>query len=556
MNNTNSQHEIRAETVPEIAFDTVRRIDGLEEIAANYAPYLADESRLPHQGADYLFFPNDEAELAAVMREMSRQGKPVTISGARTGLVGGAVPAGGAIVSMDRFDKVVDIRYDEGSKEWRLSVESAVSLRDLGDWINKKSFPGLLGRASPETEKQFGLFKEDPRSYFYPPDPTEMSASLGGTVATNASGAASFRYGATREWIRGLRVMLASGEVLDVPRGKYFVTGDRKFTVVNGAGERTPLTLPSYRMPETKKNTAGFFSAPGMDLIDLFIGSEGLFGIITRVEIALEVWHSSISVVQFLPSDEAALDFVIGLREEKDIRPEFVEFYDDGALALLRDRQRENPKFIDMPPIPEDAGAAVFYDIEFDGNAAAPDFSRLEEVTRRCGASLAQTWAGYERRDLARFRHFRHALPETVNSIIGERKKAHPGLHKLGTDLAVPDACLREIWQFYKERLAAAGLEWVVFGHIGDNHLHVNILPKDMDELARGLDIYRDFARKAVDLHGTVSAEHGIGKMKKKFLAVMFTPDELEEMAALKLALDPQAMMNPGDILDIQGAVQ
>ncbi|MCG8510773.1 MAG: FAD-binding oxidoreductase [Rhodospirillales bacterium] len=552
-------HQITCQALPEADFGTIRKIEGIDEIAANYGPYLADESRLPHDGADFLFFPNDEAELAAIMREMGKRGLAVTVAGARTGLVGGCVPAGGAVVALDRFDKTLDIRYDEATKEWRVLAEAAVTLRDLNDWVNKKSFPGLTRRCGPETLETLEKFKETPCGYFYPPDPTEMSASLGGTVATNASGAASYKYKATREWIRRIRVMLASGEILDIPRGTYFATQERTFTVIDTAGHETLLKLPGYDMPETK-NTAGFFAAPGMDMIDLFIGSEGLFGILTQIEVALERQHDSISVVQFLPSADAAIAFVKALREEAAVRPEFMEFYDANALALLRAKQIENPKFIDMPPIPEDAGAAIFYDIAFVGSEPEPDFRWLQEITERCGARMAHTWAGYERRDLARFRHFRHALPETVNAIIGERKKDYPGLHKLGTDLAVPDQCLEEIWSFYVDKLDEANLEWVAFGHIGDNHFHVNILPKDMDDLAKGLAIYKDFAAKAVALKGTVSAEHGIGKMKKKFLSVMYTDGQLEEMKALKLALDPAAMFNPGDILDFdtrrEGAVQ
>lgn len=555
MNQDKPMHEIACRKVPEIAFDTVRRVDGLEEITANYAPYLADESRLPHQGADFLFFPTGEAELAAVMREMGKRGLRVTIAGARTGLVGGCVPAGGGVAALDRFDKTLGIRFDEVSGEWRVLAEAAVTLRDLNDWINKKNFPGLTGRADAETLAELEKFKDDRGSYFYPPDPTEMSASLGGTVATNASGAASYKYKATRDWIRRVRVMLASGEVLDIPRGKYFATEDRTFTVIDTAGNRTPLKLPGYVMPETK-NTAGFFAAPGMDMIDLFIGSEGLFGVITQIEVGLAEQHEGVSVVQFLPTDEAALDFVIALREEAAIGPEFIEFYDGNALKLLRAKQIENPKFIDMPPIPEDAGAAIFYDIAFAGADPKPEFGWLKEITERCGASLANTWAGYERRDLSRFRHFRHALPETVNSIIGERKKTYPGLHKLGTDLAVPDQYLKEIWHFYRSKLDTAGLEYVVFGHIADNHVHINLLPRDMDDLAKGLTMYREFAQKAVEMHGTVSAEHGVGKMKKKFLDVMYTPEQLEEMKAVKLALDPAAMFNPGDVLDFEGAAQ
>jgi len=204
-----------------------------------------------------------------------------------------------------------------------------------------------------------------------------------------------------------------------------------------------------------------------------------------------------------------------------------------------------------MPPIPYYANSAIFFDIRFDPETKDNDYSKLEEIVSKCGSTLARSWAGYEQRDLERFKSFRHVLPETVNSIIADRKKMIPELYKLGTDLAVPDQALEEIWTFYKSTLEEAGLEWVAFGHIGNNHIHINIIPGSLKEMQAGLSIYNEFAKKAVALEGTVSAEHGIGKIKKEFLSIMFSNNELEEMKAVKIALDPGLMLNPGNVLDI-----
>jgi D-lactate dehydrogenase (cytochrome) len=548
-------HEIRCETPPAVDLSQVRCVRGRDVIASQYAPYTADESKMPGQGAEYLFFPASEAEVAAVMKAMNAEGVKVTISGARTGLVGGAVPFGGAVVTLDRLNKPLGLAQLDG--EWRVRTEPSVTLTELGDWIKKKAFPGLKERGSPETLAALEAFRADGKTWFYPPDPTEMSAFLGGTIATNASGALSYKYGATREWVRRLRVVLASGEILDVPRGRYHASAEGTFVLIHGDGSRSTVRLPSYAPPRARKNTAGIYAAPGMDLIDLFIGSEGIFGAITECEVALAKWHGTVSVIQFLPDDEAALDFVLALREglsaDESLRPEFCEFYDGHALDLLRGKQKANPKSLEMPPIPDDAGAAIFFDVKFDP-AAGPeglDYSVLKRVVEKCGSTFANSWACYERRDYARFKHFRHALPETVNATIGLRKKTYPTLHKLGTDLAVPDEHLKAIWHLYRDTLETTGLEWVAFGHIGDNHFHVNIMPRDPDDLAKGLAIYKTFAEKAVAMGGTVSAEHGIGKMKKKFLSVMFSGQQLDEMKAVKRALDPASILNPGDILDM-----
>ena len=173
---------------------------------------------------------------------------------------------------------------------------------------------------------------------------------------------------------------------------------------------------------------------------------------------------------------------------------------------------------------------------------------KCKKAIEAVGASIADSWAAYENRELQRLKDFRHLLPEAINAIIAERKKQYPEIHKLGTDLAVPDDRLHDMWRIYKDALDQADLQWVAFGHIGNNHIHINILPRNADELQQGLELYQQFAAKAVEFGGTVSAEHGIGKLKTKFLELMYRPDEIQEMLALKSALDPERLMNPGNI--------
>jgi len=543
-------HEITSEAVHSVDFKGIRCINNYSEICQDYSPYLCDESKLAHQGAQYLFFPTNEGELSAIFKEMNEKNVTVTLSGARTGLVGGAVPYGGAIVSLERFDKILGLRYDTQSKEWRVRAQCGVTIRDLNNWAMKKDFPGLSKSGSAETKAFLKTYKESDTTFFYPPDPTEMGAALGGTVSTNASGARTYRYGATRNWVRCIKIMVASGEVLEIPRGKYFATPAGEFIIIDSKGNKTIVKTPQYAMPHTK-NAAGIFSAPNMDLIDLFIGSEGIFGAITDIEVALQKWNNPISIVQFLPSDDKAIDFVITLRKEKSIRPEFIEFYSSHALDLLREKQAEDPKVVGMPPIPDYATSAVFFDLHFDPENKDNDYAKLERIVYRCGSTLGMSWAGYEQRDLERFKNFRHVLPETLNTIIAERKKKIPELYKLSTDLAVPDHALEEIWAFYRSILERAGLEWVAFGHIGNNHIHINIIPRSLKEMKEGLLIYREFAKKAVDLGGTISAEHGVGKIKKEFFSIMFSDTNLKEMKAVKNALDPGCMLNPGNMLDM-----
>ena len=541
-------YEIMTEFVQPADIGQVHCIKGFEEIQRRFPVYLSDESKLSGAHADYLFFPADEAELAAVLVEMKRLKAPVTLSAARTGISGGCVPPRGAVVSLERFDRILSLRHEPSAGEWRILAQCNVLLRDLNRQAMDKHFPELERRHSSADTAALAAYREDTRTYFYPPDPTEMSASIGGTVATNASGARTYRYGPTRNWVRRIRVMLASGEMLDIPRGRYFASPTGDVTVQDAGKNQTVLRIPDYPAPRTK-STSGLYAAPNMDLIDLFIGSEGILGVVTTVEVALLEKHDKLSVVQFLQSDTQALDFVEALRKDARVRPDFIEFYGPGALDLLRKRQADDPKAVGMPVLPGPGTSAVFFEVSFDPGAQDPGVGVLETIAARCGASSENSWAGYEMREIDRFKHFRHVLPETVNGIIAQRKRHIPELHKLGTDLAVPDDRLRDMWAAYRDTLDGDGLEWVAFGHIGNNHLHVNILPRDLHELEKGIAAYDRLAAQAVAFGGVVSAEHGIGKIKSRLLNLMYSDAQISQMRAVKAALDPGMMINPGDVL-------
>ena len=540
-------HEITSESIESIDFDLVSRTEGFDRIAAEYPGHLTDESKLTMGPFDFLFFPKNEKELSAVIEEMTARKITVTVAGARTGLVGGCVPPSGAMISLEKMHRVLEVYHAPKAGEWRVRAEPGVLLSDLNRMAMNKSFPDLEKSSDSRIIEQLDQYKADPNKYFYPPDPTEMNCSLGGTVATNASGARTFRYGPTRDWVRGLRIMTMTGEVLDIPRGKYFSSPSGWFTIYDSAGNYYPVRVPDYHPPRTK-NTSGFYASPHMDLVDLFIGSEGAFGIVTSVDVGLLPWEPTCSIVQFTDTNQRALALVQSLRADRRLKLDFLEFYSGTALKLLRDLQADDPKVVGMPPIPSDAGAAVFFEIAFDPEDPAPDYRALFETISAGGASLENSWAGYEARELARLRVFRHLLPERVTEVIAERKKIYPNLHRLSSDLAVPDEHLLDIWNVYQGLLEEAGIDYAGYGHAGNNHFHISSMPMDMDQLARGMEIYRQFAEKAVSFGGSVSAEHGVGKIKAKLLKLMYSPEQLAQMFEVKKALDPGLMLNPGNI--------
>ena len=151
-------------------------------------------------------------------------------------------------------------------------------------------------------------------------------------------------------------------------------------------------------------------------------------------------------------------------------------------------------------------------------------------------------------RELERLKMFRHAVPESVNMVIDERRKTEPSLTKLGTDMAVPDAQLGAVLELYRDGLQAAGLDHVIFGHIGNNHLHVNILPRSLEEYHQGKELYLRWAHRIIAMGGTISAEHGVGKFKVALLREMVGEEAIRQMRDLKRLFDPNGVLNRGNL--------
>jgi FAD/FMN-containing dehydrogenase len=446
------------------------------------SPYLVDATGF-HGSADQVFIPDDEAGVAKILRDAASSETPVTISGAGTGLTGGRVPQGGWVLSIERFTKI--------------EIQSGYAVCGAGVLLRD-----LQAAAAPTKQ-------------FYAPDPTEWGASIGGTIATNASGSRSFQYGDTRRHVRAIRAVLPSGETLSLRRG-----------------EKPPFELPSIAPPQTTKNTAGYYLRPGMDFLDLFIGSEGTLGVVTEAELTLlPAPEELFTGVVFFDSDDAALAAVDAWRPVPALR--MLEYVDAGSLDLLR------PRF---PEIPKQARAALLIEQEVVGDVEEAWIERLEASEALIDAS----WFALSAADRERFRKFRHAVPEAVNDLVRQRH-----LTKVATDFAVPIARNRDMLRIYRETLDREFPgQYVIFGHIGDAHLHTNLLPANDAEWKRAKELTVRFAAEAVAMGGTVSAEHGLGKIKKALLPIQFSAEQIAAMKAVRATLNPQNLLGRGTVFD------
>ncbi len=214
--------------------------------SSDYEDYLSDESRRVGT-ADSISFPTSEAEVIGVVDSIRAVGGAITVQGARTGIVAGAVPQGGHILNLSRMKAIGEIRAGQEIGKSSLTVQPGALLSEVREALAKDKL-------------------------FFPPDPTETSASLGGMVACNASGAMSFFYGPTRKWITALRAVLSDGSTVSLRRGENRAQG-RAFSITTENGRVIAGKLPGYCVPGIK-TAAGYYVADDMDMIDLFVGME------------------------------------------------------------------------------------------------------------------------------------------------------------------------------------------------------------------------------------------------------------------------------------------
>lgn len=494
--------------------------------------YTEDEAAFTGT-ADGVVRTGDLQTIAATLQAASASSTSVWFSARRTSLTGAALPDGGWVIGLPEDSSPDLVEVDVTAKTAR--VPARVLMSDI-----------------EVAAERAGLF--------FPPDPTSRkTCSIGGSVACNASGARSYAFGATGKWVVGLTVCLSDGTVLKLVRGEH--------PPVNGFFELGDRRIPAPPARRTDVKTAlGYAVDPqDPDLIDLFIGSEGTLGYIHDVTVRLLDGAEVFAALIFWDDIDTALTFVERLQVGglTGIDPMSIEWFDRPALELAAER---HPRF----KVPKNAQAGLFVEqrhgkgeeddvaiawYEALIEAGAPDDDRALRIART-------------KTDIEAFRDFRHAVPESINALARSR-----GLRKLGTDLSYPQGWLKPMVAFYDravadlpgtldaETIAAYEAEWgalpqtldsATFGHIGDNHLHLNLLPKTPAEMAAGKALYRALALHCAEAGGSISAEHGIGKFKAPLLAEVLAPGELALMREIKTALDPARVLAPGNVFALR----
>jgi len=490
-------------------------IDLDQDIVAGYA---TDSSNLPGY-ASALARPASVRECAVLLRACSSSRIPVTLSAGRSNLTGSATPASGLVISLSAMQNPM-VNVDPVARTVTSPV--GIILEDMRKAVLEQTRGKLL----------------------FPVDPTSrLDAMVGGALSCNASGFMPGERGSMRPWVCAIGFLLMNGLQVRAERGRY-VSENGRFVLIHGPDE-TPVPVPNYPRPSIK-NASGPYSNPEgrVDLVDLIVGSEGIFGLITDCSLALSGHPGEyLDLFISLPDETDALgllSYLSGDRPEPFSTLTALEYFGPNCRRYMDHEQRlfrgdhTVGVYLQVPLKDQsvDDLAALWLDILREAPCRIRDDAimiLLSESDRRI------------------FFEARHSMPANSLEVVKRR-----GTHTIMTDTVVPLERFAEFLEFTHGLIRSEGLDYLVFGHLGDCHLHFNILP-ERDQLAKALDVYDRIIEASATFGGVYSGEHGTGKRKRGDFLKCYGKGAAEQVLATKRALDPHHLLNRGNVVECPG---
>ena len=469
--------------------------------------YLKDESNYLGK-ANSVYIPENEDELQEIISHCFNSDLHFTMRGAGTGLTAGSTPDKDVLISLEKLNKIKKI----DTENERITIEPCVTLEQLDTYLKEYE-------------------------YFYPPNPTESKSSLGGNVATNASGSRSFKYGPTRNFVTKLKVILPNGEVLKLERGKNIAkNGKLTFNTENN----TQISIDVKNIFNTNvKNASGYYLTENMDAIDLFIGSEGTLGVFSEIELKiLKRPQHIIGLIVWFNNFDKLYDFfsIINSKINKysEVQPRIIEFYNTTSLNFLR---------ATFPQIPETANYAIWIEEEYNKENEDKLLENYFNTIFEFSNIPDETWTAMSEEEHKKFATFRHSLPEKTTELV--RQLGHT---KLSIDVAVPMPLLKEYYLKVEEVFKDLEMPSCIYGHISSAHLHCDMFYSNAQEKVLADKIYSKVISIGLDLGGVVSAEHGIGKIKRQFFYQMYDEETINYMKSIKSTFDTKNLLGNNNL--------
>ena len=440
--------------------------------------------------------PKDKFELKRIIELCSQHRVPFTACGSQTSVTGASVAHRGILISMEKF-KGFEKPLDQGNGTACVKAQ-----------------PGVL----------LGDFQRDMEAngWHYPPDPTSWEeVQLGASIATNATGENSYYYGSSRNYVLSLQVVTPNGELKTLKR------------------QANPLDL------SREKNRAGY--CMGEEEIDEWIGSEGSLGIIVEAELLLlKKPNPFTSLFLFFYKEEEALEFSLKMNEKRSqFNLRCLEYMDHEATKMMRNKS-------ERLVIPENT-CTIYIKIEeinddFFENSLEELMEINSSITEQCDDLFEQALVAQDLNELLEFRRLRHHVPATINEHASKQRSLGGG--KVSSDWWVPLTNLIEQFQYLRSELEDLSIPVIAFGHIGNGHPHVNLIPSNASQKNEALNFTKKCMQRAADFGGGVCGEHGLGKIKHWALDIQWKSEVINNMRAVKDKWDPHGLAAPGNLFE------
>ena len=517
-------------------------IEGVVPFEDKYHAYLSDESRLSGW-ADSLSFPTSTAHVADIVKVCCQALIPLICQGSRTGITGAGVPMGGHVMVLEQLNQIRELAYVEETETQQatllLTVAPGLSLAALTAEL-ESGFAHLVDHDEMGDAAALRAAKET--KWFWPPDPSEAQASIGGIVSNNAGGICGHRYGRAGQHVAGLEWVDADGQIWSIRRGEYVFHEHTCQTPMGATLSFDPCAL-------------GLFA--NADLVDVLVGGEGMLGVITGITLALlPAPTCRWAVVAFFNTEAAAASLADDLKAEVveggATHPVVaIEYLDRSMLTAMAAQRPHMTALQTLPPFPADGQAALYIELHHhDAEVVEAWCETLLMALMEQGVEEDAMWAAMEEGEYQRLRQLRLLAPEVTNMLLRQcDASAHRHTVKMATDLKIEGSFLSTL-QRYKallvdEHSGDARVPYTLFGHALDNHLHLNLLSHTTSQTADANAILTAILAMVETVPSALCVEHGIGKLKAAAILPKMSVGYHEAKRQLKAVFDPDGVFNP-----------
>ena len=466
--------------------------------------------------ADALCRPKNSFECAIIIRICYLLKIPITMSAGRTNLTGSATPNGGIIISIEKMKDITNFNL----KDKKISVSPGVYLEDLRNEVISKSEKKLI----------------------FPVDPTSRKeAMLGGAVSCNASGFVPGEKGSMRYWVSDIDFILPNGSYIKVKRGQYISKGG-KFTINYLDSTQSIINVPKYKRVDLKNASGPFSSENGkLDFVDLIVGSEGIFGCITNITLKLQdAPNDHLNLFIKLKDEDDAFSFYSYIKEKLNRKMSALsgfEYFGDNCSSFMHHHEHFFSNnynvgvYMQIPLFNQKIDYAIekWYKILMN-------FEYINEDEQVLSLNDPNNWKT--------FFEARHSIP--ANAL---QKSKEYNTASIITDTIVPPDSFNEFIKKTHKLIKSQNIDYLLFGHLGDCHLHFHLIPS-MENEKDAIECYREIIRISAKLGGVYSAEHGTGKRKKQDLIECYGDIGISQIVKCKEGFDPDFLFNSGNVVD------